>query len=133
VVKAILDFNRWRKEDTPMKPLMAITLILIGVMYSTLSWAGSGAQESTPEQIGAGVGSVVGSALYFPFKASFCILGSIATGFTLVADGPQSANTVASAACRGTWAITPNIVKGQTPVKFVGDPPSPAKAQRRTR
>ncbi|HSF29366.1 MAG TPA: hypothetical protein VLK82_02685 [Candidatus Tectomicrobia bacterium] len=116
-----------------MKPTVAIMVILMGVMYSTLGWAGSGAQESTPEQIGAGVGSVVGSAVYFPFKASFCILGGIASGVTLVADGPESANKVASAACRGTWAITPDIVKGQTPVNFVGNPPAPTKAQRRSR
>jgi hypothetical protein len=116
-----------------MKAMVASMLILMGVMYSTLSWGGSGAQESTPEQIGAGAGSVVGSAGYCPFKASFCILGGVASGVTLVADGPQSANQVASAACRGTWAIRPDIVKGQTPVKVVGDPPAPAEAQRRTR
>jgi hypothetical protein len=116
-----------------VKPMVTIILILMGVMYSTLSWGGSGAQESTPEQIGAGVGSVVGSAVYFPFKASFCILGGLASGVTLVADGPQSANKVASAACRGTWAITPDIVKGQTPVTFVGNPPAPTKAQRGSR
>jgi hypothetical protein len=116
-----------------VKPMVTIILILMVVTYSALSWAGSRERESTPEQIGAGVGSVVGSAVYFPFKASFCILGGLASGFTLVADGPQSANKVASAACRGTWAITPDIVKGQTPVNFVGEPPAPAKAQRRTR
>jgi hypothetical protein len=116
-----------------MTPKVAIFLIVMGVLYSTLGWAGSGAQESTPEQIGAGVGSVVGSAVYFPFKASFCILGGIASGVTLVADGPQSADKVARAACRGTWAITPDIVKGQTPINFVGDPASPAKARRRSR
>jgi hypothetical protein len=116
-----------------MKPIMAIILVLGLLAPSTASWAGSSAHESTPEQIGAGVGSVVGSAVYFPFKASFCILGGLASGVTLVADGPQSANKVASAACRGTWAITPDIVKGQTPVKFVGHPPAPAKAQRRSR
>jgi hypothetical protein len=116
-----------------MKAMMAIMAILIIVMYSALSWAGSGAQESTPEQTGAGVGSVVGSAVYFPFKASFCILGGLASGVTLVADGPQRANKVASAACRGTWAITHDIVKGQTPVNFVGNSPAPTKAQRRSR
>jgi hypothetical protein len=121
------------QEDPPVKPMVIIILIVIGVMSNSLSWAGAGAQESTPEQIGAGVGSVVGSAVYFPFKASFCILGGLASGVTLVADGPQSANKVASAACRGTWAITPDIVKGQTAVQFVGSPPPPTKTQRRSR
>jgi hypothetical protein len=116
-----------------MKPMVTIILLLVLVMHSTGGWAGSGAQESTSEQIGAGVGSVVGSAVDFPFKASLWILGGIASGVTLVADGPQTANKVASAACRGTWAITPDNVKGHTPVKFVGEPPAPAKAQRRAR
>jgi len=117
-----------------MKPMViVIILLLVLVMHSTGGWAGSDAQESTSEQIGTGVGSVVGSAVYFPFKASFCILGGLASGVTLVADGPQTANTVASAACRGTWDITPDIVKGDTAVKFVGEPPASAKAQRRAR
>ena len=78
-----------------MKPMVTIILLLVLVMHSTGGWAGSGGHESTSEQIGAGVGSVVGSAIYFPFKASFCILGGLASGVTLVADGPQTANRVA--------------------------------------
>ncbi len=109
-----------------MKQIMAIVLTLAVVVSGTASWAEAGARESTPAQIGAGVGSVVGSAVYFPFKASFCILGGLGSGFTLIAAGPQAANKVASATCRGTWAITPDIVKGKQPVKFVGDPPAPA-------
>jgi hypothetical protein len=81
-----------------VKRMVTINLIVIGVMYITLSWAGSAAQESTPEQIGTGVGSVVGSAVHFPFKASFCIPGGIASGMTLVADGPESANRIMRAA-----------------------------------
>ena len=110
-----------------MKLMVAIILTLVLVGHSTGTSAAAGAQESTPEQIGAGVGSVVGSAVYFPFKASFCILGGIGSGFTLIAAGPQLANKVASATCRGTWAITPDIVKGKKPVQFVGDPPAPAR------
>ena len=109
-----------------MKPMMAIVLTLALVVPSTASWADAGAHESTPAKIGSGVGSVVGSAVYFPFKAGFCILGGLGSGFTLITAGPQAANKVASASCRGTWAITPDIVKGKHPVKFVGDPPAPA-------
>ncbi len=110
-----------------MKQIMAIVLTLALVVPSTMSWADGGAHESTPAQIGSGVGSVVGSAVYFPFKASFCILGGLGSGFALIAAGPQTANKVASASCRGTWAITPDVVKGKQPVKFVGDPPASAR------
>ena len=62
-------------------------------------------------------------------KAAFCILGAIGSGFALVAAGPETANKVVSASCRGTWVITPAVVKGQEEVKFVGDVPAP-KAER---
>ena len=64
------------------------------------------------------------------FETSFCIFGGLASGVTFVVDGRQTAKTVESAACRRTWAITLDIVKGQKPVKFVGEPPAPAKVQR---
>lgn len=110
-----------------MKPIVAFVLVLALVGQGTEAWAGSNGQEGTGAQIGSGVGSVVGSAVYFPFKASFCILGGIGSGFTLVFAGSKTANKVASATCRGTWAITPDIVKGKEPVKFVGPTPAPVK------
>lgn len=106
-----------------MRLVATLGLALVLVAQSTGSWAASGSQESTMTQIGAGVGSAVGTAVYFPFKAAFCILGGITSGFTLIAAGPQTATRVADTTCRGTWAITPDIVKGNEPVKFIGDSP----------
>ncbi|MFZ1061454.1 MAG: hypothetical protein WAP47_19950 [Candidatus Rokuibacteriota bacterium] len=107
-----------------MKPIVSVVLGLMLLGQNTLGWAASDSDESTLEQVGYGTGSVVGSAVYFPFKASFCILGGVSSGFALVFGGPESANKVASAACRGTWAITPDIVKGKERVRFVGEPPA---------
>ena len=112
-----------------MKQALAVVVMLGLLALSTPGWAESASEESTLGQIGVGVGSVVGSVVYFPFKAAFCILGAIGSGFTLVAAGPQTANKVVSASCRGTWVITPAVVKGQEEVKFVGDVPAP-KAER---
>ena len=109
-----------------MKRIVAIALGLVLLAQSTGSWAESGSEESTLAQIGYGTGSVVGSAVYFPFKAAFCILGGIGSGFTLIFAGPETADEVVSTTCRGTWAITPNVVRGKEPVKFVGDAPRPA-------
>lgn len=115
-----------------MKRIVAMMLALTLFVYSTPSWAEPNAQEGTLSQIGTGVGSVVGSAVYFPFKAAFCILGGIGSGVTLVASGPQTANKVVSASCRGTWAITPDVVKGKETVHFVGKPAaSPPASQAR--
>lgn len=105
-----------------MRHVTALGLALFLVAHSTASWAESGAQESTLSQIGTGVGSAIGTMVYFPFKAAFCIGGGIASGFTLIFAGRDNADKVAGTACRGTWVITPDVVNGKEPVKFVGDP-----------
>ncbi len=106
-----------------MKRIAAIVLGLALVGQSTASFAERDSQESTGTQIGAGVGSVVGSAVYFPFKASFCILGGVTSGFTLLFAGARAAEKVAGTTCRGTWAITPNVVRGKETVHFAGKTP----------
>lgn len=111
-----------------MRQIAAPGLALFLFGHSTASWAESETQESTLSQIGTGVGSGLGTVVYFPVKTVFCIGGGIASGFTLIFAGRDNANKVVSAACRGTWAITPNIISGKEPVKFVGDPSLPEKA-----
>jgi len=107
-----------------VKRIVALVLGVILVGQSAgASWADAGSEESTAAQIGYGTGSVVGSAVYFPFKAAFCILGAVGSGFTLVVAGPKTANKVVSATCRGTWVITPDVVKGKERVEFVGAAP----------
>lgn len=78
-----------------MRHVTALGLALLLIAYSTASWAGSGAQESTLSQIGTGVGSAMGTMVYFPFKAVFCIGGGIASGFTLIFAGHDNADKVA--------------------------------------
>lgn len=111
-----------------MRQVVALVLGLVLFGQSAVGWAESGSQESTLGQIGYGTGSVVGSAVYFPFKASFCILGGITSGFTLIFGGREMAKKVASRACRGSWAITPDVVKGKERVQFVGDVAAPEAA-----
>ena len=103
-----------------MRHLMAIVLAGIIVAHGTVGRAETRSEDTTLEQIGYGTGSVVGSIVYFPFKAAFCILGGLGGGVALVVDGAKAADRVIGASCRGTWAITPDVVKGQAAVKFVG-------------
>jgi hypothetical protein len=106
--------------------------MLLGVMllFPGVSWAGSNSQESTGAKIGYGAGSVVGSAVYFPFKATFCILGGIGSGLALLFSGRNTADRMVGTTCRGTWAITPDIVRGEESVHFVGDVPAPTSQAR---
>lgn len=103
-----------------MKRLLAVVVGLALLGQSACAWA----EDSTIEQIGYGTGSVIGSAVYFPFKATFCILGGISSGFAWVIAGREKATEIASTTCRGTWAITPDVVKGKERVHFVGDVPA---------
>jgi hypothetical protein len=103
-----------------MKRIAAAVFALALIGQSTEGVAAGNSQDGTGVQIGTGVGSVVGSAVYFPFKASFCILGGVSSGFAMVFAGAKAAEQVAGTTCRGTWAISPNVVKGKETVHFVG-------------
>ena len=106
-----------------MKRFMAIVLTLLLILPSTVSWADSDEQESTLSQLGVGTGSVVGSVIYFPIKAVFCGLGGLGSIYTRIFVGPRATHEMVSTSCRGTWAITPDTLRGEESVTFIGDVP----------
>ena len=85
------------------------------------------ANDNAAAEAGYGAGSVLGTLVYAPFKATFCILGALGSGVTLAAAGPDQAGRVATASCGGTWVITPDVVKGRQEVHFVGGTSGPAR------
>ncbi len=99
-----------------MKTMRSVVLGL-GLVASSTAPAFA---ESAAQDVAYGTGSVFTTLVYAPVKASFCILGAITSGFTLPFAGPQTAERVATRACGGTWAITPDALKGREPVRFVG-------------
>lgn len=105
-----------------MKHLVAILLGLVLLGRSGVALAEPGADESTPQQVVYGAGSVLSTLVYAPFKATFCILGGLASAGTVIVSR-QAAEQVVGASCRGTWAITPDVLRGREPVAFVGDVP----------
>jgi hypothetical protein len=98
--------------------MLLLTLSLVG--SSAPSWAGS--SSSTAVEVGSSAGSALGTVIYAPFKATFCILGGIGSGFTAIVSPPK-AGKVAMATCGGAWIVTPNVIRGREPLKFVGDMP----------
>ena len=108
----------------------------LGIALTALAAAlpATAAAESASQEVAYGVGSVTTTLVYAPIKASFCILGAVTSGFTLPFGGPRTAEKVASAACGGTWAVTPAALKRREPVRFVGggrgESPSRAAARR---
>ena len=51
-------------------------------------------------------GSVLGTLVYAPFKATFCILGGITSGFTFPFAGADTAGRVATTCCGGARSST---------------------------
>jgi hypothetical protein len=100
-----------------MRRTAALLLVLVLVGSSAPSWASS---ESTAVEVGSSAGSALGTLIYAPLKATFCILGGIGSGFTAIAS-PPTAGRVAMATCGGAWIVTPNVVRGRETLKFVGD------------
>ena len=111
-----------------------ISRVALGVAFAVLAAAQpASAADSTSQEVVYGVGSVMSTLVYAPVKASFCILGAVTSGFTLPFGGPRTAEKVASAACGGTWAVTPAALKGREPIRFVGGNGEPSGSRAASR
>lgn len=102
-----------------MRRRVAILLVL-ALLAPAAAWAGGDSNGSTPEQVAYGAGSALGTLVYSPVKAGFCLLGGVASAFTALASPPTAAKMVGGT-CRGTWIITPDVLKRKERVKFVAD------------
>lgn len=83
-------------------------------------------EPSSGEDLGYGVGSVIASMFYSPFKLTYAGLGLITggLGFVLSAGNMDVANNIITPAIRGNYVVTPAHLKGEEPLIFVGPPPS---------
>jgi hypothetical protein len=99
-----------------MRKLLPIALAILVMLFM----ASRATAESTPQQAAYGAGSVFSTLLYAPFKTSFCVVGGVTSALTLPFGGTDTAGKVATAACGGTWVISPDTLKGKERVRFVG-------------
>jgi hypothetical protein len=109
-----------------MKRIGAVLISLTLVAQAVPAWADSSPDESTLEQIGYGTGSVLGSVVYFPLKATFCLGGGLTSIYTSLFVGPKTTHEVLSKSCRGNWSVTAQHLKGEESLTFVGDVPGDA-------
>lgn len=103
------------------------------VSLAIVGSAGPAAADNAAQDVTYGAGSVLGTLVYAPFKATFCILGGVTSGFAFPFAGADTSGRIAKTGCGGTWAITPGVLKGQEHVQFVGGqeqrPPQPQPQQ----
>ena len=115
-----------------MRQIVALLLGLTVVAQSAPGWpqaasrpqtasAQPASRDGTGQQVTYGAGSVLGTLVYSPVKASFCILGAVSSGFAFPIAGSKTAGNIVSSTCGGTWAITPDALKGKERVRFIGN------------
>ncbi len=80
-------------------------------------------EHSTAGKTGLVAASVVTSAVYFPFKAAYAILGGVTSGLTYgvtLAKESETANRIAVKSFTGDWYIHPNILTSEEELNFSG-------------
>lgn len=71
---------------------------------------------------GMGVATVLANSLYMPAKLAYVVFGGLTGGiaYAVTAGNLDIAQQVWSAACGGTYALTPEMLRGDEPVYFSG-------------
>jgi len=117
------------KQGTSIFMLIVFALV-VGFGAPVVSFAAEGEsspiaaeEESSPgNEAALGAGSFFLTLVYAPVKLAYAILGGIIGGFTygLTGGDLETAQSVWEPSVYGTYVITPDHLKGNEPVRFVG-------------
>jgi hypothetical protein len=83
--------------------------------------------------VGYGAGTVVTNVFYIPAKLVYGILGGFfgGAGYVLTGGNTQVSNTIWRSSLGGDYVVTPDMLRGNTPIHFSGPtqtPPQPSAA-----
>ncbi len=82
------------------------------------------AQEKKGDTVAMEAAAVATTFLYTPLKGLLCFVGGGFGGAgAFLSSGERAARTVVNASCKGTWIITPDILKGDKPLELVREAP----------
>ena len=101
--------------------LLIVFALVVGIGTPVASFAAE--EESSPSNEAAlGVGSFFLTLVYTPLKMAYAIGGGIVGGFAYALTGGnlETAQEVWEPSVYGTYIITPDHLKGNEPVRFVG-------------
>ena len=108
------------KKGTSVLMLIVFAFV-VGIGTPVVSFAAE--EESSPSNDAAlGAGSFFLTLVYSPVKLAYAILGGVVGGFTYALTGGnlETAQDVWEPSVYGTYIITPDHLKGNEPVRFVG-------------
>lgn len=101
--------------------LLAFSLVVC-LGATGVSLAAEQELSSPTNEAGLGIGSALLTVVYFPVKLAYAILGGIVGTFTygLTGGDLDTAKSVWEPSFYGTYVITPDHLKGNEPVRFIG-------------
>ena len=96
-----------------------VAVALVGAASS--AWA----NDSTAKEGGLGFAAGITTLIYSPLKIVYAVGGTTASGLTWVFSGGDSkaAKTVLTRSVRGSYTITPDMLRGREDLEFVGRAP----------
>jgi len=104
-----------------MKKFVAVVIIILSLVLLAPYNAKA---ESTTSNVGYGAGSVLASCIYSPVKVTYALLGGLTGGvaYGLTGGNADVAKKIWTPSLRGTYVVTPDMLKGKEEVQFVGQP-----------
>lgn len=106
--------------------IVVLAIVLLVAPMST-GWAQDNTghdqiHSATPTQFGIGAASVLLSIPYGAAKVTYAALGGIIGGFAYAfsAGDTDAAKAVWTPSLRGTYVLTPDHLKGDKPIQFMG-------------
>jgi hypothetical protein len=110
--------NRW------LVAVLTVTLMLAPMAVAKAQGGQEHDQTSgaTPTEFGIGAASVLLSIPYGAAKVTYAALGGIIGGFAYAFSGgdTEAAKAVWTPSLRGTYVLTPDHLKGDKPIQFLG-------------
>lgn len=107
-----------------------VVLTFSGLMLASTGWTQPDGQRTDGETTGTPSGAALQAASwlatvpYGAVKVGFAIAGGVVGGLAYAFSGGnlESAKSVWSTAMYGTYVLTPDHLKGQKPIRFLGIP-----------
>ncbi len=129
-MKVLLGEHQDSSRRGSLLHILVAVLMIIAMIHLTVipaAWAQAkeeGAAESTGSQAGMGAAVFFGNLLYMPAKFVYAILGGVvgALAYPLSGMDDKVSKRIWDASLRGTYALTPDHLRGDKPVRFLGVP-----------
>lgn len=110
------------KSITMMLVLVLCMITLTPQAWSQDSATGSNSEGGNASSAGMGAAAGLSTLLYLPLKAVFAIGGGIVGGLAYAFSGgnQDAAKSIWTTSLYGTYIITPDHLRGDKPIRFLG-------------